>query len=450
MEGALAKGLLRLRRAFRPILLSVVAASVLTIGPAARADTKTHDWAMDEPAGTGTMLDDGSPTQTPGDWENIRAGVPGVVGTAYRFNGSSSRVVVDDDASLDPGSSAFSTTVHVKFTVVPTAANGGDYDLIRKGLGDTNGGYWKMEIYPTSSGTKTVGICQMQGSAGAVQVKDAPYTLNDGVWHTITCAKDDDGVTLTIDRTSYFTAANVGSIANSDPLTLGAKIIGGDWYNGNMDDVSLQIGAGAAPISLRSSSSAANPTATTLQIPAPSGVLSGDVMLAEVAVRGTPTILAPSGWTLVRSDAGQAFQTQSVYYRTATSSEPASYTWSFSSAKAAAGGILAYVGANGSDPIDADGGQANAKSTSLTAPSITTSVGGDALVAFFGVTRNNTVEPPPSMNERFDLASNAVKPFLTAEGSDQIQSTAGPTGSRVATASLAGASIGQLIAIRPA
>jgi hypothetical protein len=59
----------------------------------------------------------------------------GVAGTAYRFNGSSSKVVVNDDPSLDRGASWFTATVHVKFTNIPPASIGADYDLIRKGLG---------------------------------------------------------------------------------------------------------------------------------------------------------------------------------------------------------------------------------------------------------------------------------------------------------------------------
>jgi hypothetical protein len=540
----------------RLILVFLVAAAAMLIGSPAQAATPTHVWAMDEPDGTGTMLDTGGPTQTPGTWEHITAGVPGFTGTAYRFNGSSSRVVVHDDASLDPGASSFTFTVHVRFTTMPTAAIGGDYDLIRKGLGSTKGGYWKMEIYPSSNGSVALGLCQMKGSLGAAKIQNAPHSLNDGAWHTITCTKDDTGIALTVDGTRYFKAVKIGSIANGDPLTLGAKNIGGDWYDGDMDVVSYQtlggniqptasdqtvsvsqdtpktitltgtddstceltfsvdpgsvqgggvanlsssnnnctsgnpnqdtatvtytppsgftgqdsftftttdgdglnsapgtitINVGTAPpgISLRSASSAANTTEMTLQIPAPQGLQSGDIRVSEVAARGTASITAPAGWVLIRTDVSGTPQTQSAYYKVATGSEPTNYTWTLSSSEAAAGGILAYTGVDAQSPIDAQGGQSNSKSTSITAPSITTSVSGDALVAFFDITQNNTVTSPGSMTERFDLASNAVMPFLTAEGADEIQPSAGPTGPRVATASIDGKSIGQLIALRP-
>ncbi|MDP9331341.1 MAG: LamG domain-containing protein [Actinomycetota bacterium] len=538
-------------RVGRVLFVALLAVAAVAVGPAAHASITVHLWSMDEPAGSGTMLDSGSPTQTFGSWENISAGIAGVTGTAYHFNGSSSRIVVNDDPSLDPGSSPFSVTVHVRFTEIPTTEIGGDFDLIRKGLGSTSGGDWKVEIVPTSNGQQTMGLCHVQGSAGVAEAKGAQSTLDDGTWHELSCSKDDDGVILTVDGTSYVTDDDVGSVANSAPLTVGAKNIGGDWYDGDMDDVSLQIGATnsapeagdvagsttrnlatsvsltgedadsceltfsvpagsskggsvsgvtddtcvpgspnldtaevtympradfvgkdsftykvydgvfkesnlatvtirvRSPISLRDSRSAANAGDTTLLIPAPSAAQPGDVLLAEVAVRDTPVITPPEGWVLLRSDLTRA-QTQSVYYRIATGAEPTSYTWTFSEAVTAAGGILDYGGVDSSNPIDVYDGRANGKSTSLTAPSITTTRTGDAVIAFFDITRNNTVEPPASMTERFDGASNTVVPYITVECADQIKAKAGATGTRIATASLAGVSIGQLVALRPA
>jgi hypothetical protein len=218
---------------------AVLALGVVSGGSQALAVTATHSWAMNEPDGTGTMADTGT-TPTPGSWRNIDAGAPGFTGTAYVFNGSSSRVTVGDNASLDPGSTTFTTTVHVSFTTVPTASNGGDYDLIRKGLSSTSGGYWKVEIYP--DGSRALALCQMKGSSNSVKIVNAPRSLNDGHWHTITCTKTDTTVTLQVDGSTYRKSVRIGSIANSAPLTLGAKSSGGDWYRGVMDDVTLRIG----------------------------------------------------------------------------------------------------------------------------------------------------------------------------------------------------------------
>jgi acid phosphatase type 7 len=210
-------------------------------------------------------------------------------------------------------------------------------------------------------------------------------------------------------------------------------------------------GGGGGSISLRSSSSAANPTSTSLTIPAPAGVQAGDVMVAGISVRGQPAITPPSGWVLVRQDVNGTTQKQAVYYKVATGSEPGSYTWTFAASRAATGGILDYTGVNTANPIDASGGQVNSTSSrSVTAPSITTTVAGDQLVGFFCITGNNTFTPPAGEAERFDVASNAVSPYISSEGADELDSTAGPTGSRTATAALQGQGIGQLVALRPA
>ncbi len=273
-------------------------------------------------------------------------------------------------------------------------------------------------------------------------------------------------------------AGTLGSIAdhpcdsgspNTDTATVGytppAGFSGSDSFTYEVNDgtndsnvatVTITVGSGGgggggSGISLRGSSSAANPTATTLVIPAPSGVQAGDVMLGAVAVRGAPRITAPAGWVLVREDVNGTTQKQAVYYKVAGSSEPASFTWTFSASRAAAGGIFDYAGVNTSSPIDRSGGQVTSTaSTSITAPSITTTSNGDQIVGLFCITANNSVTPPGSMTERFDLASNAVSPYITSEGADQAQATAGATGARTATASVKGQSIGQLVALRPA
>ena len=210
-------------------------------------------------------------------------------------------------------------------------------------------------------------------------------------------------------------------------------------------------GGGGGVISLRSSSSAANATATTLTIPAPASVQAGDVMLAGISVRGQPTITPPPGWVLARQDVNGTTQKQAIYYKVATGSESGPYTWTFAASRAASGGILDYTGVSAANPIDASGGQVNATaSKAITAPSITTTVGGDQLVGFFCVTGNNTFTPPPGTAELFDIASNAVSPYISSEGADELRSAAGPTGGRTATAALQGQGIGQLVALRPA
>ena len=260
------RALLSARRLGRAALTAALVAGALVAGaPTANAASPAHNWSMDEAAGTGTMLDAGSPA-TNGSWQNITAGVAGFSGTAYRFSGNS-RVTVADDASLDPGSDTFTATVHVRFTRMPDASNGGDYDLIRKGLGSTSGGYWKIEIYPNSKHTVAQGLCQMKGSSNSIKIVGTPYSLNDDQWHTLTCTKTNTDVTLTVDGHSYKKTVTIGSIANATDLTLGAKPgSGGDWYTGDMDQVTYQIGASTPAPTVTGFTPTSGPVGTSVTI----------------------------------------------------------------------------------------------------------------------------------------------------------------------------------------
>ncbi len=178
--------------------------------------------------------------------------------------------------------------------------------------------------------------------------------------------------------------------------------------------------------------------------------MAGDLLLAAVTIRGTSTITPPAGWTLVRDDVNASNLRQATYWKSATGSEPATWTWTFSGPRLAAGGIHAYSGVHATTPIDIHGGQANPSGTSLTAPGVTTTVASTRLVAFYSMTTNATITPPPGMTERGEQIGTDPTRLTVIEGSDALQAAAGPTGTRVATASLAGLSIGQLIALRPA
>jgi hypothetical protein len=174
-------------------------------------------------------------------------------------------------------------------------------------------------------------------------------------------------------------------------------------------------------------------------------------MLALIDARGNPNFTPPTGWTLLRMDISGFTLRQAVYYKVATSSEPASYTWTLSNSQAAAGGILAYTGVNTANPIDAHSGAISSASSgkNVVAPSVTTDVNGAMIVGLFGVANNTSCTPPSGMTERFDVVSNAGTYPMAAEAADGAQATAGATGDRVAVSGTTGWNIGQLVALRP-
>ncbi|MGH2699559.1 MAG: Ig-like domain-containing protein, partial [Actinomycetota bacterium] len=218
----------------------------------------------------------------------------------------------------------------------------------------------------------------------------------------------------------------------------------------NPATVTITVTEPGAPtdISFVAASSAANATATTLSIDRPAGVAAGDVMLASIDVRGKPQVTPPVGWTLIRSDVNGSALKLETYYRSAGSSEPASYTWTFPVERGAAGGIAAFSGVDTGAPVDASGGQVNASSTLITAPSITTTVPDTMLVGSFAIRGATQIAPPSGMTERWDLASTGSSK-ITSAGATEARAATGATGERVATAAKDAPSIAHLVALKP-
>ena len=188
-------------------------------------------WHMGNPA----RLIDSSPYRNNGSTHHIKGIHGGFRGKGYHFNGSSSIVRVPSAANLNPRRANIRLTVHVKFARPPSEAVR-DYDLIRKGTLTSPGGkFYKAEILRSGQA-----FCFFKGSLAKGKVIAGPNLAN-GHWHTIRCTKTPTRVRLTVDGKKHTKRVRVGSIANTDPLTIGARSGGGDWYAGQMDEVSVRI-----------------------------------------------------------------------------------------------------------------------------------------------------------------------------------------------------------------
>ena len=136
-------------------------------------------------------------------------------------------------------------------------------------------------------------------------------------------------------------------------------------------------------------------SASSIAITKPTGVASGDVLIAMIAIRGgtgNGTITMPSGsWSLVdRTDSVTAI-TLAVYSLVAGTSEPPSYTWSWSSGnQKSAGAIQAYHGVDTVTPIDAHAAQSESTPSATThvAPSVTATYGNEMRVLVFADSSN--------------------------------------------------------------
>ena len=147
---------------------------------------------------------------------------------------------------------------------------------------------------------------------------------------------------------------------------------------------------------------------STLTLQRPKSADAGDVLIASVDARlpASASITAPSGWALIRRDSsapGYQSLTQALYYKVAEPSDPTSFTWSVASPVSIAGAILDVKGADVQTPVDSHSGAFTPESSSFVAPSVTTTVDGDLVVGFFGITSGRTIRPPDAMTELFDV-----------------------------------------------
>jgi MSHA biogenesis protein MshQ len=189
----------------------------------------------------------------------------------------------------------------------------------------------------------------------------------------------------------------------------------------------------------------------SLALAYPAGLAAADVLIAQIAVGNNLTITAPAGWTLInRSNNGSAL-TQAAYWKRAGASNPASESWSFSASDRAAGTMAAYRDVDPVAPVNGFTVQANASSTSVTASSLAPTVSGTQLVGLYALANGNgSFSPPAGMAEREDDATGAGPNGMAVELADEAYAGGtAATGSRVASASAAAASVAHLIALQP-
>jgi outer membrane protein assembly factor BamB len=212
-----------------------------------------------------------------------------------------------------------------------------------------------------------------------------------------------------------------------------------------------------AAIAFRSAASTdRNGQATSITISRPAGTSKGDLLVAIIAVRPSGvSITAPGGFTLVRRQSNTSGNTNAlaVYQKVATSSEPASYTFSFSSNTGNAGGILAFTGVDNATPIHVhNGSDTTSSTTTFVAPSVTTSLADTMIVTAHEYASSDRWNAPSGMSKAVDVASLAVPNAsgIAVLGSYRPQASAGASGTMTATA-LSNADTGTAItlALRP-
>ncbi|MFM7310452.1 MAG: hypothetical protein ACKOZY_07570, partial [Flavobacteriales bacterium] len=202
---------------------------------------------------------------------------------------------------------------------------------------------------------------------------------------------------------------------------------------------------GWSQIAQRGTATSAISTTATVTINKPTGVVAGDMMIANIGnfFNGTNTSATSSGWTLIAGtdvDRGRA----TLLYKIAGASEPASYTFDVTAfSSAATGAIVAFSGVDNTTPFDVAANSAwyTATSTSLSnIPSVSTVTDNSAVVMFGMCSRvttqtsanflngNWTTTSPANLTELFDVGHNNANNTPCVGGAWATKATFGATG----------------------
>jgi hypothetical protein len=192
----------------------------------------------------------------------------------------------------------------------------------------------------------------------------------------------------------------------------------------------------------------ANPTPTsTVRVNKPSGTVAGDVLVACVSLNGgdVATGGAPSGWAPI---AAASSSTRTLgYYKVAGGSEPAAYTWSFTSSVKNGAGIARYSGVDGVVSLDAASRAAAGNGSAVgTVPGVTTTTANAMLVGCMGIRTPKTtmtIASPAGMTQVWDIGGNRH------ELADALQVNAGASGNKSWSFNRSQSWAGWLTALRP-
>lgn len=214
-------------------------------------------------------------------------------------------------------------------------------------------------------------------------------------------------------------------------------------------------------IAIRSSTTAAYTTATTLVITKPSGLVVGDYLVAHISGGGVPSSL-PSGFSLIRSDTSTAIG--SFYGKFADSGDVAASTFTFGNTGSGggqllAGALIAMTGVHTASPSTRNAYDNDAATPSTFTNTVTPDNPDSLLLLGVGSFINSTVTitssaysiatSNPSWTELYDQSgSDGSNTFQMALAyATRPQTTA--TGNSSASFSTGTDFIGTMIVIRP-
>jgi len=154
-------------------------------------------------------------------------------------------VELPDDDRLDPGQQDFVFGARVRLAADQTDTGS---NIVQKGRYDTLGGQWKLQIDGADGHPSCVLQGNLEGTRESARL-EAAQSVADDTWHSVSCQRSGDDLTITVDGSSETVAAELGAIANAEPVRIGAS--GPDYqddqFHGDIDDVYFCTGECTAP-----------------------------------------------------------------------------------------------------------------------------------------------------------------------------------------------------------
>jgi len=171
---------------------------------------------------------------------------------------------------------------------------------------------------------------------------------------------------------------------------------------------------------------------TQATVNAPGGIIEGHLLVAGIALEkgNGVNITPPTGWLLIRrtnngSDCGIA-----TYYKVATASEPATYTFALSTSGKWSIGITRLTSVSVISPIDTSSG-ATGNPGNVTAPALTTRGPNRRVLCFYTNKKGVNFTPAPLSTEIYD-APNVSGGAPSNMMADFVQNNTGATAARTA------------------
>jgi hypothetical protein len=200
---------------------------------------------------------------------------------------------------------------------------------------------------------------------------------------------------------------------------------------------------------------------TSCIVEKPAGLSVGDLMVAHVMARDRATndidITPPDEWSTIRQEKDSSTFGTGLFWKIADAADVAASDFTFTWAESAShkGIITAWTGHDPTSPINANEGQINAASTTVTSDGLTPSVA-DCVICFFcSITNDNTQsdyaiadDNPASWTEVYDYPCD-ISYDLGVSMAYATRPETSATGNATATTSGSNINIGMLIVIAP-